>query len=115
MIVGGLDPEFEDMVEDELSEFEDKRKFNQILERENLIKEKEEKRKEDEKKAKEIAKLAKIQKQEDERKNKDKRQKEALAEKKKQFEAFQRVTYIKGLKDLVPRLEYLEYKPSFFG
>jgi hypothetical protein len=104
-----LDPEFEEVFEDEVSEFEERRRLKEIIRHEQVLDDDEDNRKEH------TLRMTLQKKEEDEQREQEiehrklRKDREALARRRRQFEEFQKVTKASEVGDLVPRIDYLEY------
>lgn len=103
-----LDPEFEDMLEDEVGKFEDRRKLREILRHEKQIEEDHEREREEEMRQSRQRREEAFQKEQEAEQRRIRKEREALYKRRRQFEEFQKVTYAKEVGDLPSRLDYLE-------
>jgi len=105
-----IDPEFEDLLDNEISEFEERRNLREILKHEKEIDEELRLQQEEEERRLALAKENRHKEEENKRLQKQAEHEKELNKYKKQYEEFHKVTHVTKKEDLIGYLQGLEEK-----
>jgi len=105
-----IDPEFEEMLENEISEFEERRNLREIFKHEKVIEEELRRQEEEEERRIALAKESKWREEENKRLQKEAEHEKELNKIKRQYQEFQKVTHVSRKDQLIEYFDGLEQR-----